>query len=89
MTGDPAVCRPETPDACAWRYAAIRRGDFYFDHIKCRWYWRKAINPHRPWDICPWCGGTLIDLVGGVVRAMRLDPAREAVAECYHDEDGG
>jgi hypothetical protein len=77
------TCHPDAAGrACPERYDAVRAARFFWQDF-VGWLWLDSVDPHTPWDFCPWCGETLAPL------AEETTPDRIRQADGYDDEEGG
>lgn len=77
-----AICSPtDASKSCRARYDAVAKGRFFRqDYVG--WLWLDSkVDPHDPWDICPWCGEEL--------PALAEEDLGEEQADGWDGEEGG
>ena len=80
------VCTAEDATVeCVERCLAVRRGTFWFSRGAQGWLWSGAASVCDPWQLCPWCGGTLPTLTSATPQMLedyrQADGSDEAAAE--------
>ena len=68
--------------SCAWRYQAVRTGQFYYSVEGHGWLWYPSRSFPTLWRACPACGGSLPTLTSAAEKLVR-----EQGLSLYGDRD--